>query len=166
MSKNGREDLPKRIEVIHRDSVDNLMRAKRQQWQATYYAVLVYGAIFGLSQTLKPVATVSEKHWLTIAVLVTWAYTSYLVLKIQDGLGKPRRRLGWIYSQPYYTDEERAALELDKNIGKRSFWRDPEFLIGTLAILFGAGALVCLLLWREVAPPPPPLSRAWWPAWW
>ena len=38
--------MPKHIEMLYQDAVDNVRFAKQQQWSVTYYALLVYAAVF------------------------------------------------------------------------------------------------------------------------
>lgn len=157
--KRRHKDLPKRFEVIHRDSVENLIRLKRQLWQATYYAMLVYAGIFAVSRAIAP--TDDEKRWLTWLVVLTWLAASYIVTSTQRGMEKNRARLGWIYSE-CYDDVEVLKLRLDTQIAQKSFWKDPEFYLGSMVSLAIGAGIVLYLLWREA---PVAVARLWWQVW-
>jgi hypothetical protein len=44
--------MPVHVEAAYKDTVDNIIFLKRQQWVATNYALLVYAAIFVISGQL------------------------------------------------------------------------------------------------------------------
>jgi hypothetical protein len=50
---NSERQMPRHVEAAYKDAVDNTIFLKRQQWVATNYALLVYAAIFVISD-LKP----------------------------------------------------------------------------------------------------------------
>jgi hypothetical protein len=48
---NGARQMTPHIEAAYKDTVENMLFLKRQQWVATNYAVVVYAAIFVISGT-------------------------------------------------------------------------------------------------------------------
>jgi hypothetical protein len=49
---NPDSEMPRHVEAVHKDAVENIIFLKRQQWVATNYALLVYAASFVISALL------------------------------------------------------------------------------------------------------------------
>jgi hypothetical protein len=46
---NAERQMPGHVTAAYRDAVDNIFFLKRQQWLATNYVLLLYAAIFAVS---------------------------------------------------------------------------------------------------------------------
>jgi hypothetical protein len=86
------DDMPKRIELLFQDAVDNLRFVKQQQWTVTNYAFLAYSALVALAQLtgskLLPV--------LYYALALAWFYSAAMLALLLVDIEKFRRRIGWV----------------------------------------------------------------------
>lgn len=136
-------EMPRAIEALFRDAVDNIRLLKRQQWAITNYAILVDAAIYALAT--HHVTNCAVKVLLTALAVVVLAYGATVLINFQSNLKKFRRRIAWVYAQPYYTDEQRKALDLKTT--SKGFWYQPAFLIGLIGVLLVGCAIVITVIW-------------------
>jgi hypothetical protein len=47
--ENSEPDMPRRVEAIYKDAVENIRFVKRQQWVITNYSILILAAIYALA---------------------------------------------------------------------------------------------------------------------
>jgi hypothetical protein len=122
------EDMPKFVEAYFKDTVDNLRFVKRQQWMATNYALLILGAIYWVAENTGCVA----RTLLTVAAVLTGVYGIYLLWDFQKSLAKYRKRLTWVYDQPYFKELKAAGL-LPPD--EKPLWYQPAYPMGLMAII-------------------------------
>jgi hypothetical protein len=136
-------DMPRRIEALFRDAIDNIRLLKRQHWAITKYAILVDAAIYALVIHYPGHCTV--RVLLTVLAAIVLGYGVIVLINFQSSMTKFRNRIAWIYVQPYYTDEQRKVLELGTQ--PKGFWHDPMFLIGLIGVLAVGCAIVITVIW-------------------
>jgi hypothetical protein len=73
------DNLPKHLELIFADAVDNIRFLKRQQWVITNYAVAILAAIYVVADRAGPVV----RTLLTVLAGATALYATYLLLVSQ-----------------------------------------------------------------------------------
>jgi hypothetical protein len=88
------EEMPKRIELVYQDAVENLRFFKQQQWTVTNYAFLTYAALIALAQL-----TEASKDLLLVAVWLVFVYSVFVLASFMWSIGKFRRRVKWIYGK-------------------------------------------------------------------
>src|SRR6476469_9894925 len=101
------EEMPKRIELVYQDAVENLRFLKQQQWTVTNYAFLTYAALIALAQL-----TEASKDLLIVAVWLVFVYSVFVLASFMWSTGKFRRRVKWIYENFFPNKKEDTALEL------------------------------------------------------
>jgi hypothetical protein len=136
------EEMPRRIEMIHKDAVDNLRFIKQQEWTVTNYALAAYAALFAVAHIAK-----DATPWLRIiviaAIILVAAYSVAILAGFIDSLDKFRDRMNWIYEK-YFECEERVALGL--RVRKGLFNRVGFAAVLILVSLTGA-ALASIAVW-------------------
>jgi len=105
------KEMPKPVQLVYKDAVDNLVFIKRQEWLVTSYALSAYAALVTVVKAI-PLTTIVGKLGF-MATVVVIAYFSFRVLDNFDvGIQKFRKRLSWIY-ETYFDDAERSGLGFD-----------------------------------------------------
>ena len=127
------DDMPKRIELMYQDAVDNLRFFKQQQWAITNYAFLIYSALVALAHLtgskLLPL--------LYYALALVWLYNALILVN-----SLCRRRIEWVYGN-YFSYGERESLGLGQ---AKDRWVYGALLIvaSLAAALFAAAAIHAL----------------------
>ena len=134
--------MPRHIEALFRDAVDNIRLLKRQQWTITNYAIAVDAAIYAIAIHFPGHCTV--RVLLTVLAAVVFAYGVGVLIDFQCNMTKFRKRIAWIYGQPYY-DDVRTPLNLPTQ--PKGFWHDPAFLIGLIGVLAVGCTIVITVIW-------------------
>ena len=119
--------------------------SKRQQWTITNYVILVYAAIFGLSQLLtNPDLTPNEARWFSALVAIAGGYAIFLLIQIQRDLGRYREQLdAFVTDTISEKDRKRYQIEPKPNPVLRGIW----FLIALIGVVvIGAGLVIYSLL--------------------
>ena len=137
---NAERQMPGHVEAAYKDAVDNIIFLKRQQWVATNYAVLVYAAIFAISQHIG--LTDFARNSLGAGAIGTFFIHLYMMYLFQQAIDKFRRRLYWIY-RTYFNGEERAGLDLP--VGSTPGQR--EVAVGLILVSFVGFVLTTIYLW-------------------
>ena len=107
MAKN---ELSTEMAAVYQDAVDNLRFSKQQQWNITYYALLVYAAVFVLQD--QPVfLTHRGKIFLTIIAGFAFLFSVFMLLDLQDRMNTFRRRVDRTHEK-YFTTGQGNALDL------------------------------------------------------
>jgi hypothetical protein len=118
--------------------------SKRQQWTITNYVILVYAAIFGLSQLLKN-PTPNEDRCFSVLVAISGCYAIFLLIRIQMDLGRYREQLdAFIADTINEKDRGRYQIEPKPNPVLRGVW----FLIALIGVVVIGGGLVIYSLLR------------------
>ena len=132
------DDMPKRIELMFQDAVDNLRFFKQQQWAITNYAFLIYSALVALAHLtgskLLPL--------LYYALVLVWFYNALILVNSLCDIEKFRRRIEWVYDH-YFAHRERERLGLGQ---AKDRWLYGTLLIvaSLAAALFAAAAIHAL----------------------
>ena len=118
--------------------------SKKQQWTITNYVILVYAAIFGLSQALKFLG-ITERWVFGVLVAVVGGYAILLLIQIQKDLERYREQLEAFHTQTISKEDRERYLRPRKYTLLRGGW-----FLGALlgVVLIGAG-LVIYSLWRS-----------------
>jgi len=132
------------IAQAYADTMSNLAFIKQQQWTVTNYVVLLIAALFALHGRASPGGL-----WIMGGlVLLTGGYGLYLLMKMQAGLLKFRRRMAAINAR-FFTPEEREWLAISDK--PKSMFHDVGFLVGLSAVIVMAAGLA---LWAMSVPAP------------
>lgn len=102
------DELPRRIELIFQDAVNNIRFFKGQQWTVTNYAFAAYAALVALAQL-----TGAPQCLYSISVALVAGYHAFIIHLFMKSISKFRGRIRWIYDN-FYTVHEGAALGLKK----------------------------------------------------
>ena len=140
---NAERQMPGHVEAAYKDTVDNIIFLKRQQWVATNYALLVYAAIFIISAQYFS-RTDFARNSLGIAVIVIFLIHCYIMFVLQGTIDKFRSRLYWIY-RTYFNEEEQAGLDLP--LRPQSSWSQMEVTVGLVLVSFVGLVLTAIFLW-------------------
>jgi hypothetical protein len=140
---NAERQMPGHVEGAYRDAVDNIIFIKRQQWTATNYALLIYAAIFVISDQYFSRTDFARNSLGIIAVVVFFTHW-YMMYLFQQTIEKFRSRLYWIYST-YFTANERTALDLPT--AARSPWAEREVAVGLVLVSLVGFVLTAIYLW-------------------
>lgn len=132
------EDMPKRIEFVYKDALDNISFTKKQEWIVAGYGLTIHAAVVAIWKQFHPSSCLQLA--LTVATLLATGYGIAVLKGYAQGLAKWRDRLNWIYSK-YFDDVERRELKL----GQRPKSTEQIF-IGGLCLTFVASAIVTLLI--------------------
>jgi len=101
-------EIPKRIEILYKDALDNLVFLKEQQWAITKYALTAYGALFAAVKILHDAA---YKGLLIFAVWLVFAFSAIMLGSFTHGMRRFRRRIRRIYRR-FFEREERDRFGL------------------------------------------------------
>jgi hypothetical protein len=133
---NPTPEMPRHVEVAYKDTVDNIMFNKKQQWVTTNYAILVYAAIFVVSANFFS-RNDTVRALLGVLTALTFLYHLYMLKLLQDAITSFRSRLAWIY-RTYFAAEEQAGLDL--SFEPKPYLYQAFVLLGLMAVSFiGAG---------------------------
>jgi hypothetical protein len=140
---NAEREMPTHIGLAYKDAIDNIMFLKIQEWTATNYALLIYGAVF-VSAAEFFSKTDFARNALGILAIATFLIHWYVMFLFQRTIEKFRARLYWIY-RTYLTSDERVALDLPAGPHSlRTQWDVAGWLI---LISFVGCALTTVYLW-------------------
>jgi hypothetical protein len=128
-------DVPKRAELLYKDTTDNLRFFKQQQWTITRYALAAYAALYAASKIAKTGCL--EKALLVAAVWLVAVFSLVVLHRFIVSLEDFRGRIAWFY-RTHFPCEEREALGLGGH--KDQFNRAG--LIWSLMGLSLAGAII------------------------
>jgi hypothetical protein len=137
--------LSPRLANVQNAIYSAIKNLKKQQWMITKYVILVYAAIFGLSQALKFLG-ITERWVFGVLVAVVGGYAILLLIQIQKDLERYREQLEAFHTQTINNkDWERYQLRPYETPFGRGGW-----FLGALlgVVLIGAG-LVIYSLWRS-----------------
>ncbi len=141
MTKMDRKEMPKRIELVYKDALDNVAFIKKQQWIVVGYGFAVHAAIFTISKQLT--LTPRIRVILTALVMLAALYGIIVLRGFAKGMTKWRDRLDWIYEE-YFEARERTELHL----GQRPRGTEVLFLGGLSLTLLCSAFLASLALWN------------------
>lgn len=133
------------VKILYKESVDNIIFLKKQQWTITNYALVTFAAVVALSKGANNV----ETTLLTIIAAGAWAYATICMIHTQMTLTKYRKRLVHVYNG-YFHKHERDAFEFWPSAPTFSY--TPIFVYGLLVANAIAFSATIYLIWR-VTPP-------------
>lgn len=139
------------VKNLYKDSLDNILFLKRQQWTITNYALLAFAAVVTIGKS----ANVVETTLLTIVAAVACVYSIFCMVHTQMTLTKYRARLTHIYNT-YFTAAERDVFKLWPT--PPTFNYTPAFMWGLVItnVLACAAAIYCFGGRRQPEPLPNP----------
>ena len=137
------ESMPKRIEMVYRDALDQIAFFKKQQWVVVGYGIAVHAALYTVATHLDP--STPNRFVLVLLALVTALYGTAVLLSFTKGMSKFRSRLDWIYEN-YFGEAERVGLHLGQ--ARSPVSEMPFFWPLSAALLFGALLVTLLILPR------------------
>jgi hypothetical protein len=111
-------EMPKRIEVLYKDALDNLLFIKQQQWRVTNYTLSAYAALVTAANLIKVRAP--ERVLFSFTALAVCTYAVVVLVSFLDSMEKFRGRTDWIYGK-FFDETERSILRL----------REPKTLMNT-----------------------------------
>jgi hypothetical protein len=120
-------NFPEQVSALYQDAVDNLRFSKQQQWNITYYALLVYAAVFVL-QDEAVFLTHRDKVFLTIIAGFGFLFSVFMLCDLQDRMKTFRGRIDRVHEE-YLTAKQRSALDLVPNCR----WQDCVILVSLLS---------------------------------
>jgi len=135
--------MPNHVGCAYQDATDGMRFLQLQQWAATAFALIIYGAIFVISAHYFS-RTDFARNWLGILVILTFVVHWYIVSLFQRQIDVLKRRLIWIY-RTYFNGDERIGLGLE--VAPRSPWSRPEAFVGLIAVSLIAALLTAIYLW-------------------
>ncbi|HEU4709157.1 MAG TPA: hypothetical protein VFS17_07590 [Methylophilaceae bacterium] len=85
-------DTREELLLLYQITVADLSYFKTQQWSVTNYALLIFTALVGVAQLLKPLS--SNEHWFLSAVAVAgMAFALVILSKLQKSISVRQSRL-------------------------------------------------------------------------
>jgi hypothetical protein len=137
-------DLSPQLSNVQNSIYSVIENSQKQQWTITNYVILVYAAIFGLSQALKPLGII-ERWAFGLLVAIAGGYAIFLLIQIQRDLGRYREQLDTIYTDTIRKEDlKRYEIEPKSNPVLRGIW----FLIALIGVVVIGGGLVIYSLLR------------------
>jgi hypothetical protein len=136
------DEMPKRIELVFRDALDNITFIKKQQWIVAGYGLTIHAAVIAINQQFTPSNCL--KVILTAAIILAAAYGITVFWHFAKGLDKWRGRLDWIYSH-HFEGHERADLKL----GQRPRFNECVFLGGLSLTLLISAIVTFAVVWSS-----------------
>jgi hypothetical protein len=128
-------DLSPQLSNVQNSLYSAIENSKKQQWTITNYVILVYAAIFGLSQALKPLGII-ERRMFGALVAVAGVYAIGLLVQIQWDLRRYRKQLEAFHTQTISKEDRERYLRPRK-------YRGGWFLGALLGVvLIGAGLVI------------------------
>src|SRR5258705_9622628 len=103
------QEMPRRIEILYRDSLDNISFIKKQEWIVAGYGLTIHAAVVAIKHQLQP--SLCLQVVLTCAAALPALYGLAVLGCYAEGLVKWRGRLDWIYAN-YFEEGERVHLAL------------------------------------------------------
>jgi hypothetical protein len=138
-------DVLPRLANVQNAIYSVIENSKKQQWTITNYVILVYAAIFGLSQALKFLG-ITERWVFGVLVAVVGGYAILLLIQIQKDLERYREQLEAFHTQTISNkDWERYQLKPYEYPLRRGGW----FLVALPGVLLIGAGLVIYSLWRS-----------------
>lgn len=105
------KDMPKRIEIVYKDALDNIAFLKKQQWIITGYGIAVFAALFAIAERVKP--SVNGRVVLIGLALLAAGYGFMVLIGFYSAMKKFRDRLDWIYRN-FFDASEQDGLRLGR----------------------------------------------------
>jgi hypothetical protein len=133
-------EIPKRIEIVYRDALDNINFIKKQEWIVAGYGLTVHAAAIAIWKQYE--LHTCLRRVLTATIVLAAIYGIAVLIGYAQGLTKWRRRLNWIY-QNYFDDRERADMAL----GQRPALTETIFLGGLSLTLIASATIALIVLW-------------------
>ena len=132
-------EMPPQMVQAYKDAVDNLIFAKKQQWQIANYLLIAQAALYLLSKNV----SVGQKPFLEFSSFAATLLAIVAIWTVQQMMTKFRNRLAFIY-QTYFAEEHRLGLQLNPNA--RTIFYDPfVVLLLTVVCIIGGGAVAYLM---------------------
>lgn len=138
--------MPPHVQTAYKDAIDNIMYSKKLMFDYTYYAVLLYGAVYALGDRISKSSLPFNYRYLVfgLVVMIFVLHTAQLLYN-QHWIGELRKRLaakGGIYDT-YFEPEEREGLRLGEfSVRGRDYYDVP-----LTAILLTVSLVVGGLVW-------------------
>jgi hypothetical protein len=111
-NKNSKREMDKAVEMVYRDTLENIAFQKRQQISITNYVFIGYGAIIAISRLKSPSGKAPfEPAILEVLAILAMIIGIFGIWSTQSGIRKFRDRLGVIYEN-WFTSWEQDALQL------------------------------------------------------
>jgi hypothetical protein len=129
------------VKILYKESVDNVIFLKKQQWTITNYSLVAFAAVVALSKGSNNV----ESTLLTVIAFGAWLYATICMIHTQMTLTKYRARLVHIYHK-YFHEEEREAFTFWDSAPTFSY--TPVFIYGLLGANLISFAATVYLIWR------------------
>jgi hypothetical protein len=103
---------------------------------------VIYAAVYVL-RGVTPLDSCGGKAVVTAIIAIAWAFSIFVLCRLQDSIKKFRDRIDWFY-QRYFTQAERLKLQMEP----KSFWFDPGIFLGLMAVSCAGAILVLVLVWH------------------
>jgi hypothetical protein len=135
--------MPKRIEMVYQDALNNIGFIKKQEWIIAGYGLTIHAAAVALWNQFGS-SLASLQCFLTVATVAAAIYGILVLVGFAQGLIKWRKRLDWIYRN-YFDERERAELAL----GQRPPLTETIFIGGLSLSLVVSAAISLMVIWRS-----------------
>jgi hypothetical protein len=135
-----RPEMPKRIEIVYQEALDNISFIKKQEWIVAGYGLTIHAAVVAIWKQFP--CTIWLQAALTCAAILAASYGLAVLHRYAQGLYKWRKRLKWIYKN-HFEESERIELEL----GQRSKGTEVVFIGGLCLTLVVSTAVTLLIVW-------------------
>ena len=140
------EEFREDFRMWYQITIDDIKFLKRQQWQTTYYVLLLQGALVGFFKLVTDNGDASFGLRF-ILINISWAISAiglYNLLKFQESAQEYRTRLLRLV-KPGLSERFQKALEKDVDNEEKylSFFKDKHVLIPLMLALCVALGLVC-----------------------
>jgi hypothetical protein len=136
---------PQALSNVHSSLYSVIENSKKHQWTITNYVILVYAAIFGLSQALKPLE-IMERWAFGLLVAAAGGYTIFLLLEIQSDLDRYREQLENLYADKISKEDRKRYLIVPRS---SPVYVGIAFLIALIGVVVIGGGLVLYSLLRS-----------------
>jgi hypothetical protein len=133
--------MTKRIEMVYKDAVDNLMFIKREVWRITYYATAAYVALFTAAKAID--AEFYDRLVFSGVAIAIGALSGLMLKSYADTLEKFRERLAWIY-ETYFSSNEQEGLGL---LQPKSRFDRFGFIQALIAACIAGAVVAVLVIW-------------------
>jgi len=125
------------IRVLYQVTVSDLSYFKSQQWNVTYYALLVEASLVGIAQLLDSKVRTSDRVVLAILSILAAISALYVIAKLQRSISVRQSRLD-------------AARQLMTDVFKRAWsaeYKDDEKVPNIFLLRGGIVVTALLTLW-------------------
>ena len=78
--------MPPHVEIVFKQLFEELKSMKQQQWTMTNYGILILAAIYAVKLPGVP----HSQMWLKVVAILTAAFGSFLLLRIQSNMVRTR----------------------------------------------------------------------------